>query len=237
MKIFKLMMLVSGLIVFTLTGCEKGDTGPIGPEGEQGVQGEKGDKGDKGDRGETGATGPRGATGAKGDKGDVGATGPRGATGAQGPAGPRGATGAKGDKGDDGNANVVLYEFGSRTFTNSLDLDLFVSRALVDNSMVLVYYNPSNEVETAWFASPGLGSSAKYQTRYFIYQNSTSPSVYRLGIRAIKPDVFEEYGLPLTFRKIKVIFAEASTILSAQASGQLDLENYQSVKQALRIQD
>ncbi|WP_262246609.1 hypothetical protein [Parapedobacter soli] len=102
--------------------------------------------------------------------------------------------------------------------------------------MVLVYYNPIPEAATAWFASPGLGSSGNYQTRYFIYQVGVSPSsVYRLGIRALRPDGSNVYGLPLTFRKIRVIFAEASTVLSAQASGQLDLENYESVKQALRI--
>src|SRR5690606_38034763 len=153
MKTFRLMMITAGLIAFTLGSCEKGDTGPIGPQGEQGTQGVKGDKGDKGSKGDKGDKGDRGATGA------TGATGPRGATGATG---PRGATGAKGDKGDDGNANVVLYEFGSHTFTNVLELDLSVSRAIVDNSMVVVYYNPSNEVETAWFASPGFGASAKY---------------------------------------------------------------------------
>lgn len=213
------MMATIALVVFTLTGCEKGDTGPAGPQGEQGVRGEKGDKGDKGD---PGATGPRGATGA------TGATGPRGATGA---------TGAKGDKGDPGNANVRLYEFGLHTFTGALDLDISVSRQVVDNSMILVYYNPVPEAVTAWFQAPGLGASGNYQTRYFIYQNTASPSVYRLGIRTLTVNGQSSYASPLTFRKIKVIFAEASQIFSLQASGQLDLADYQSVKEALGIRD
>lgn len=243
MKTLKLMMVVIASVVFTLTSCEKGDTGPVGSQGEQGVRGEKGDKGDKGDpgatgaRGATGATGATGTTGPKGDKGDPGATGPRGATGATGATGPRGATGATGAKGDPGNANVLLYEFGSQTFTSALSLDISVSRQVVDNSMILVYYNPAVEDATAWFQAPGLGSAGNYQTRYFIYQLTASPSVYRLGLRTLTVNGASSYPSSLTFRKIKVIFAEASQVFSLQASGQLDLSDYQSVKEALGIRD
>lgn len=154
--------------------------------------------------------------------------GPRGAIGPAGPQGP---------KGDPGNANVVLYEFGQYTFTNTLNLDLSVSRQTVDNSLLLVYYNPVPEDQTAWYAVPGLGASFNYQTRYFIYQISTSPSIYRLAIRTIRFDGSAVYGSAVTFRKIRVIFAEASSVISAQANGQIALDNYQSVKAALNIID
>lgn len=103
--------------------------------------------------------------------------------------------------------------------------------------MILVYYNPVPEAATAWFQAPGLGSSGHYQVRYFIYQINSSPSSYRLGIRTLSSDGTTSYGVSLTFRKIKVVFAEASQILAAQASGQLDLSNYQSVKETLGIRD
>lgn len=151
--------------------------------------------------------------------------------------GKPGEKGEKGEKGDIGNANVQLFEFGSKTFTSTLDLDLSVSRQTVDNSMILVYYNPAPEAATAWFQAPGLGSSGNYQVRYFIYQLTSSPSVYRLGIRTLRADGTASYNTPLTFQKIKVIFAEASSVLTAQARGQLDLSDYQSVKSTFGIRD
>lgn len=219
MKRLKSMAFAVAFAVVAFISCEKGEDGPIGPQGERGAQGERGVTGATG---ANGATGPRGATGATGSNGPTGATGARGATGA---------------KGDAGNANVLLYEFGVQTFTYELELNISVSREIVDKSMVLVYYNPGNEAQTAWFQSPGLGSSGDYQTRYFIYQLSSSSNIYRLGLRALQPDGTAPYGTPLTFRKIKVIFAEASQIFSAQASGQLDLSNYESVKQTLGLRD
>src|SRR5690606_20637546 len=123
-----------------------------------------------------------------------------------------------------------LYEFGPNTFTNLLELDLTISQETVDNSMVLVYYNPTTESTTAWFPSPGVGSAGNYSTRYFIYKLSSAPDVYRLGIRSLLPDGSANYGSSLTFRKIKVIFAEASTIVTAQVEEQLELQDYQQVK-------
>src|SRR5690606_26213043 len=123
-KYLWVVILSAGLI-----SCGKdGPEGPIGPRGERGEQGVQGEKGEQGDQG------ARGAQGQLGERGPQGAQGPQGARGAQGP---------QGERGPMGNANVLLYEFGSHTFTNSLDLDLSVSREIVDNSMILVYYNPA----------------------------------------------------------------------------------------------
>lgn len=169
-----------------------------------------------------------------------GSTGPEGLTGAQGeqgPQGPQGEEGPQGPSGEDGNANVLLYEFGEQTFTNVLSLQLSVSRETVDNSLILVYYNPSNEASTSWYAIPGLGSGGNYQTRYFIYQSSTDPSVYTLSMRTLEPDGSGLYGSQVTFTKIKVIFAEASSIISAKAKSQLDLRDYNAVKAYYGIPD
>lgn len=164
-------------------------------------------------------------------KGDVGAQGERGEQG------EKGGNGEKGTKGDNGNANVVLYEFGKQTFTGALNLQLPVSKATVDKSLVLVYYNPEFEVATAWYACPGLGSSGFYQTRFFIYQTKASPSTYQLSIKTTNIGSTSTYGSALTFNKIKVIFAEASSTIKADANGSLDLQNYQSVKAVLNLKD
>lgn len=246
MKSYRIILIAIGVVAFSLAACTKGDVGPQGPLGEQGIQGAAGDKGDrgatgatgaKGDKGDRGATGATGATGARGATGAQGPVGPRGATGATGATGPRGATGATGPKGDNGNANVVLYEFGALTINGSLEVDLLVSKETVDNSLILVYYNPASEAASSWYPVPGLGPGASYQTRYFIYQTGTSPSRYRLSIRTQEANGIAAYVIPTALRKVKVLFAEASSIITAKANGTVDLKNYESVKAALRIQD
>ena len=166
-----------------------------------------------------------------GEDGIDGIDGIDGVDGEQGPQGPQGPAG------EAGNANVILYEFGSQTFTNLLELHLNISRETVDNSMILVYYNPGTESQTAWFPSPGLGSSGDYMTRTFIYQSNSVAEVYTLGIRALTPDGTAAFGSPLTFRKVKVIFAEASTIVTAQMEDELELGDYQQVKAFYGLED
>ena len=219
-SITSLFTLSIAAMLFMFVSCGKdGDIGPIGPQGEQGIQGEKGDKGDKGDRG---------ATGAKGDKGD------RGATGATG---PRGATGPAGPKGDPGNANVQLYEFGEQTFTGgTLNLPLNVTQEQVDNSLVLVYYNTSrNPLASTWHPIPGLVSS--FQTRYFLSKSRPTSPTYNLSIRLMTPDGSAPFTSEVTFYKIKVIFAEASSILTARVEHGLNMDDYNAVKSFYNFQD
>lgn len=155
--------------------------------------------------GVTGPEGPAGPQGAKGDQGNVGPTGPQGVKGNPGATGPQGA------KGDQGNANVQIYEFGSRTFTGSLNLPLSLSRATVDSSVVFMYYNPVPESESAWYPIPGSGSGGLYETRYFLSQALVSPSTYTFGVRVFKPDG-TLYNISLTFRKIRIVLVKASAI-------------------------
>ena len=168
--------------------------------------------------GDEGPMGPQGLQGEKGIQGEQGLQGPQGSQGPQGPAG------ADGQDGKDGNANVQLYEFGVQTFTNSLNLQLSVSRETVDKSLLLIYYNPAAEAESAWYQMPGMGPGGSYHTRYFIFQSSVSPSIYTLGIRTVKADG-TAHGIAVTYNKIKVIFAEASSIIP----GRLDFDDYEAV--------
>ncbi len=151
-------------------------------------------------------SGSDGATGPAGPDGDPGPVGPRGPTGAAGPAGPRGPAGAQ------GNANVKIYEFGSRTVTGAINLTLSLSRGTVDSSVVFVYYNPTIETETAWYSAPGLGSQGLYQTRYLLFQSLMSPSTYTLSFRLLTPDASASYASAVAFRKIRLVLVKASEI-------------------------
>ena len=136
-----------------------------------------------------------------------------------GPAGPAGAQGAN------GNANITMYQFGNQTFTSQLNLTLQnISKERIDSSLILAYYNPSTEAATAWYPIPGSGSGGLYETRYFVSQLTISPSSYTFGIRLLKPDG-ALYTTQVTYTKIKVIIAPASTIIN----GRVDLSDYNAV--------
>ena len=66
--------------------------------------------------------------------------------GCEGERGPRGIVGVDGQ---DGNANVVMFEFGSRTTVGRITYQFAASRGLVDSSLVLAYANPSDMVASA----------------------------------------------------------------------------------------
>ncbi len=141
--------------------------------------------------------------------------------------------GDTGPQGPTGNANVTMYTFGSTTFTGSTILLLSnLSQSKMDSSMVLVYYNPVPEVETSWYPVPGLGSGGQYETRYFVYA-AAAANTQQLNLRLVKPD---GSGAPfpssVTFRKIRVFVAPASSILPGGRTGRgngPDLTNYYDV--------
>src|SRR3546814_660650 len=105
-------------------------------------------------------------------------------------------------------------------------MTITVDKEIVDNSLILVYYNPANEASSTWYPIPGIGSNGNYQTRYFLYQTSSSPSIYTMAIKVMKPDGSAVYESPLTFKKIKVIFAEASSIVTGKMNKQVDMQDY-----------
>jgi len=161
-----------------------------------------------------GPEGPEGPQGQKGDPGVAGATGP------QGPAGPQGVM---------GNANVVLYEYGTMTFTSSVNyLMTNITQGRVDSSIILSYYNPESEHETAWYAVPGAGSTGAYITRNFWWQTGVDPSTYTMAVRT-HTWTGTLHTTSKTWRKFRIFVADASTILTPEAKSELDLDDYYAV--------
>lgn len=138
--------------------------------------------------------------------------------------------GPQGEPGRDGNANIVAYTFTNQTFTGLLNLTLPNLRtSFVDSSIVLVYFNPSTEVATAWYPVPGIGSGGLYDTRYALF--SQAADEYRLAIRTLRMDG-TSYPNALTFTKIRVFFAKAESIISLRTSENsqpLDYNDYSAV--------
>lgn len=167
-----------------------------------------------------GPDGPEGPQGLKGDKGDTGATGQ------QGPAGPQGVT---------GNANVVLYEYGSITFTSSVDyLMTDITQGRVDSSIILSYYNPSTEDATAWYPVPG--STTTLVIRNFWWQTALDPSTYTMTVRT------HNWNGTLnttskTWTKFRIFVVLASAIEVGGKKSEVDLNDYYAVCEFLGIKN
>jgi hypothetical protein len=161
-------------------------------------------------------------------------------TGPQGPAGAQGEQGVKGDKGDkgdqgpqgvQGNANVILYDYGSRTFAGLTTYTLSnISSGRIDSSFTVAYYNPSLEVATAWYPIPGLGNSGFFETRCFLYQTRTSPSTYSFEVRLTLPGGSGSYSTSVTWTKTRIFLIKASQELPGGRRKPLpDYNNYHQV--------
>jgi hypothetical protein len=146
--------------------------------------------------------------------------GPQGPAGVQGPQGPQGVKGDPGPQGVPGNSNVILYNFASRTFTTLTSYQITIDPGKVDSSIVLAYFNPAGEVATAWYPIPGLGNSGFFQSRSFIYQVSTSPSVYSLTVRLLNANGTGDYNTPVTWAK-QEYFSSRLHSLSSDAKHRL----------------
>jgi hypothetical protein len=160
-------------------------------------------------------------------EGPEGAQGPAGAQGEQGPEGLPGATGPEGVS---GNANVVLYEYGTQTFTSGVNYLLTdMPRERIDTSIVLSYYNPSNEAETAWYPVPGSGSSGTFITRNFWYQTSFTPSQYTMGVRTLNWDGTSNITSK-TFTKFRIFVISASEVMPGGAKkASFDLDDHDAL--------
>ena len=136
----------------------------------------------------------------------------------------------KGEQGPAGNANVEIYNFGSQTVTTGIINYTLknISRGKIDSSLVLVYCNPATEGETAWYPIPGIGSGNQYQTRYFLSQSGND---YSLGVRILKMDGVTAYTTSVTFTKLKVVIAPASSIHNSS----INTGDYNAVKQYLQL--
>ena len=148
--------------------------------------------------------------------------------------------GEDGAQGPTGNANVTVYNYPTQTTASgSLNYTLTISKEKLDSSLLLVYYNPSTEAASAWYPVPGLGASATYQTRYFIYQTATTPnSEYTLSVRLTQPASGSPYAGPVTFTKLKVVIAPASQVLTGgRMAAPYDVNDYYSVKNYFGLED
>lgn len=150
----------------------------------------------------------------------------------------KGDDGPQGPQGPQGNASVTMYTFESQSFVGLLRLYLKdISPGRIDSSLILVYYNPYPEATTAWYPSPGIGSGAGpgpiYQTRFYLYQSSASPSIYELRLFTSDLKGFV-YPNPVTFRKIRVIIAPAANIIPGARQSSSPPVNYADYYAVLR---
>jgi hypothetical protein len=147
-------------------------------------------------------------------------------------AGCSGDDGATGPAGPSGNANVMMLDFPGSTSSGGLMAFVYeVERSVIEGAMVLIYYNPDTEAETAWYQAPGLGSGGSYMTRTWWFQIGTAPSTYRFSIRFLTPDGAGTYGTDVTSRRTRIFIIPASTIeAQSSVSNSLDYSDYEAVK-------
>lgn len=154
-------------------------------------------------------------------------------TGKDGPTGP---AGTNGTDGTNGNANVITFQYGTRTTTTgNIDYPFSASQQLVDSSMVLAYYNPSTEAPTAWYPVPGLGSVGAYMTRGMWFQSAASPSTYTYRLFLMTPSGSGSYTTSTTFTKFKIVLVPASIITPLASMGRLNLSDYNAVAHYLNL--
>ncbi|RYF91319.1 MAG: hypothetical protein EOO03_01640 [Chitinophagaceae bacterium] len=148
--------------------------------------------------------------------------------------------GGDGAQGPMGNADVTVYNYPTQTTSSgSLNYTLTISKEKLDSSLVLVYYNPSTETSSAWYPVPGIGPTANYETRYFIYQTATTPnSQYTLAVRLTQPANALVYTGTTTFTKLKIVIAPASQVLAGgRMAAPYDVNDYYSVKNYFGLED
>ena len=122
--------------------------------------------------------------------------------------------GLVGPAGSDGNANVKVYFFehpDSLSNSHPINLQLpGITNNYLDSSLILVYYiDQSNGL---WYPSPGLGANNTYQTKWYVYSNS-SPEI---EMRIANPDGSSYSGAPKLVSKVKIVVAKGSEFLSGK---------------------
>jgi len=164
----------------------------------------------------------------KPDPGPVGPVGPPGPTGDTGPVGPAGADGAIGPQGVAGNANVVLYTYGTNTFTSHTTYTLTdISQARMDSCLVLAYNNTSS---TLWYPVPGINANGTYQARNYVYQVGSGYSMpitlYTLaGVL---------YTTEVTWAKFKIYVVSPSVIYASKGNSKIDLSTPDALDEYLK---
>ncbi|SOD89691.1 collagen-like triple helix repeat-containing protein [Spirosoma fluviale] len=200
--------LLMGLTIIAFLASCKGEVGPKGDPGAPGV----------------GTAGPAGATGATGATGPAGASGVAGATGATGP------TGAQGVAGVSGTSSVTQVTYAtSFTLANDIyktyyfDLPSYISKAVVDKSIVLVYMQFSENPDYVYQIS-----GPTFYGDEFIYltfsSNNSSGIVQSIAIKRSKGTFFK------AVTKVRVLIIPAANLVNGRKAA-VDHSNYEAVKE------
>jgi hypothetical protein len=139
-----------------------------------------------------------------------------------------------------GNANVILYEYGTQTFSGSANyLITNLTKNRADSSMMIAFYNPEGADASAWYGIPSLGPGNAYIATHNWYQSSTNPSTYTMTVSLFTPGG-SAYSSDVTFSKFRIFVTKASAILpggrvkilSPQEAG-IDLTDHNAVSKFL----
>jgi hypothetical protein len=124
--------------------------------------------------------------------------------------------------GNEENGKVKAYIFTNEYLSSSHDFNgtIPLRGTAIDSALILVYYFDIQV--NGWFSSPGPGTAALYQTRYFLtpLQDSTE-----ITLKAYSPTFGPYSGGTITMPKVKVIVAIADeTLIGKKAPA--DFANY-----------
>jgi hypothetical protein len=145
--------------------------------------------------------------------------------------GEDGATGPAGADGTDGNANVIVFHFGSRTSTGTVYYPYNITQEVMEQSLVLGYYNPAAIGDTTtYYPVPGLGPWANYMTRCYTYKSGATQYTYQLSL--MTPNGGADYTTSTVISRFKLIVCPASVINSR---GSIDLTDYNAVREYLSL--
>lgn len=150
--------------------------------------------------------GPEGPQGPQGPQGTQGPAGSQGEQGEQGPIGPQGMT---------GNANVVLYEYGSVNFTSVVSYlipDMTVEK--MDTTLVIGYFNPSEYDEDVWISLPGIVVINGNNYIIVNYMASFDADSYSMILTTLNVDGSLNTSSK-TWRKFRIFVIPASTVIPA----------------------
>jgi hypothetical protein len=148
--------------------------------------------------------------------------------------GEDGATGPAGKNGADGNANVLSYTYGSRTTTSGTITYAFpASQGLVDSCLVLAYFQMTG-YSNLWYPIPGVGPDALFQTRSYCQPaNATTQNLYVKLVTMAGAT----YTTSTTFSAMKIFLVPPSLIVPATSRGQLNLSDYNAVREYLNLSE
>lgn len=99
---------------------------------------------------------------------------------------------------------VYLFTFENQTFTSTLTLVANISQAIMNSSVVLIYYYPSSEQDGSWYALPGPGPLGAYMLRVKYDRTSEDPEQYTFTINAHNFSTGAANTSPKTFIKTRI---------------------------------